>query len=65
MLQAEEGVWYADLYMNDCIKGKQYHNIVGGCQRLDVFDRKVRRRRSQPATFVDEDASGNGGVKGS
>lgn len=51
MLQAEEGVLYADLDMNDCIQGKQYHDLIGGYQRLDVFDlrsigREGSRRRS-------------------
>ncbi|KAL1883242.1 hypothetical protein Daus18300_000300 [Diaporthe australafricana] len=52
-LQNEEGVLYADLDLGDCIEGKQYHDVVGGYQRLDVFDLKVDRSRRGPATFVD------------
>jgi len=36
-LQNEEGIIYADLDLEDCIEGKQYHGVVGGYQRLDVF----------------------------
>lgn len=53
MLQAEEGILYADLDLEDCIEGKQYHDVVGGYQRLDVFDLKVDRSRRQPVTFTD------------
>lgn len=54
-LQEEEGVLYADLDLRDCIEGKQYHDVVGGYQRLDVFDLKVDRTRRGPATFVDSE----------
>ena len=53
MLQKEEGILYADLDIEKCIEGKQYHDVVGGYQRLDVFDLKVDRRRRDPATFLD------------
>ncbi len=54
-LQNEEGILYADLDLADCIEGKQYHDVVGGYQRLDVFDLKVDRRRRDPITFVDRE----------
>ena len=50
-LQDEEGILYAELDLEMCIEGKQYHGVVGGYQRLDVFDLKVDRSRRQPATF--------------
>lgn len=53
MLRAQEGILYADLDLENCIEGKQYHDVVGGYQRLDVFDLKVDRRRREPATFMD------------
>lgn len=53
-LQNEEGILYADLDMDDCIEGKQYHDVVGGYQRLDVFQLKVDRSRRDPAVFHDE-----------
>lgn len=51
-LQATEDILYADLDVGDCIEGKQYHDVVGGYQRLDVFELKVDRRRRSPATFT-------------
>ncbi|KZP15294.1 carbon-nitrogen hydrolase [Athelia psychrophila] len=53
MLQKEEGILYADLDMERCVEGKQYHDVVAGYQRLDVFDLKVDRRRREPATFLE------------
>lgn len=50
-LQNEEGVLYADMNLEDCIEGKQYHDVVGGYQRLDVFDLKIDRSRRKPVTF--------------
>lgn len=53
VLQHEEGILYADLDVSECVEGKQYHDVVGGYQRLDVFELKVNRSRREPATFVD------------
>ncbi|KAF2130189.1 carbon-nitrogen hydrolase [Dothidotthia symphoricarpi CBS 119687] len=50
-LQNEEGILYADIDFDECIEGKQYHDVVGGYQRLDVFDLKVDRSRRDPVTF--------------
>ncbi|KAH7083493.1 carbon-nitrogen hydrolase [Paraphoma chrysanthemicola] len=52
-LQGEEGILYADTDLSACIEGKQYHDVVGGYQRLDVFDLKVDRLRRNPVTFND------------
>jgi predicted amidohydrolase len=51
-LQDQEGILYADMDLDDCIEGKQYHDVVGGYQRLDVFDLKVDRSRKQPVRFI-------------
>ncbi|KAJ3536192.1 hypothetical protein NM208_g6826 [Fusarium decemcellulare] len=53
-LQKDEGILYADINVEDCIEGKQYHDVVGGYQRLDVFDLKVDRTRQYPVTFTEE-----------
>jgi len=53
-LQNEEGILYADMDLDACVEGKQYHDVVGGYQRLDVFDLKVDRSRKEPVRFVDE-----------
>ncbi|KAL1801506.1 hypothetical protein ACET3X_001848 [Alternaria dauci] len=50
-LQDQEGILYADMNLDDCIEGKQYHDVVGGYQRLDVFDLKVDRSRKDPVRF--------------
>lgn len=44
-IQGEEGVIYADLNLNQCVEPKQFHDVVGGYQRFDVFDLKVNTRR--------------------
>lgn len=51
LLQTEEDILYAELDLQKGIEGKQYHDIVGGYQRLDVFDLKVDRTRRKPVTF--------------
>lgn len=51
LLQKEEGILYVDVNLEDCIEGKQYHDLAGGYQRLDVFELKVNRRRREPASF--------------
>lgn len=52
-LQKEEDILYADMDLADCVEGKQYHDVVGGYQRLDVFELKVNRSRREPAIFFD------------
>ncbi|KAI1823783.1 carbon-nitrogen hydrolase [Xylaria intraflava] len=47
-LQHEEGILYADLNVEDCIEGKQYHDVAGSYQRLDVFDLTINRERKAP-----------------
>ncbi|TVY73584.1 Nitrilase [Lachnellula suecica] len=54
-LQVEEDILYAEMDLDKAIEGKQYHDVVGGYQRLDVFNLKVNRSRREPATFVDHD----------
>jgi hypothetical protein len=48
----KEGILYAELDLGQCVEGKLYHDVVGGYQRLDVFDLKVDRTRRKPATFL-------------
>ncbi|KAH9864071.1 hypothetical protein J1614_010004 [Plenodomus biglobosus] len=61
-LQEEEGILYADLNLGECVEGKQYHDVVGGYQRLDVFELKVDRSRREPVRFT-EDYGSNGAVE--
>ena len=37
LLQNEEGILFAELDLELCIEGKQYHDVVGGYQRLDIL----------------------------
>jgi len=53
-LQNEEGILYADLNLDDCVEGKQFHDVVGGYQRHDVFELKVNRTRQVPIRFSHE-----------
>ncbi|RAK88211.1 nitrilase [Aspergillus costaricaensis CBS 115574] len=52
-VQMEEAVLYADLDLELCVEGKQYHDVVGGYQRLDVSDLRVDRSRREPVGFTD------------
>lgn len=52
-LQKEEGILYADLNLADCVEGKQFHDVVGGYQRYDVFKLTVNRERQVPIRFLD------------
>jgi predicted amidohydrolase len=54
MLQGEEGILYADMDLEECVEGKQYHDVVGGYQRLDVFELRVDRARREPAFFIED-----------
>jgi nitrilase len=56
-LQAEEDILYAELDLDKAIEGKQYHDVVGGYQRLDIFDLKINRTRREPATFTERQRS--------
>ncbi|KAJ5585290.1 carbon-nitrogen hydrolase [Penicillium hispanicum] len=60
-LQHSEGVLYADLDLDHCFEGKQYHDVVGGYQRLDVFNLEVNRERRLPVRFTE--MQGNGGAR--
>jgi nitrilase len=51
MLREEEGVLFADLNLDVGVEGKQYHDLVGGYQRLDVFELNVDRKRREVVNF--------------
>lgn len=56
-LQNEEDILYADIELDRCVEGKQYHDVVGGYQRLDVFQLQVNRTRRDPVTFTEDSVS--------
>ncbi|KAJ9607347.1 hypothetical protein H2200_008420 [Cladophialophora chaetospira] len=49
----KEAILFANLDLNECIEGKQYHDVVGGYQRFDVFSLQVNRERHEPIQFRD------------
>ncbi|KEF57248.1 uncharacterized protein A1O9_05165 [Exophiala aquamarina CBS 119918] len=51
-----EGILYADMDMDATIEGKQYHDVVGSYQRLDIFDLKVNTTRRVPVKLFEGDA---------
>ncbi|KAF4120846.1 Carbon-nitrogen hydrolase [Geosmithia morbida] len=53
-LQNEQGVLYPDIELDRCIEGKQYHDVVGGYQRLDVLKLEVNRTRRNPVMFTED-----------
>lgn len=59
LLQNQEDILYADMDLDDCIEGKQYHDVVGGYQRLDVFQVKIDRTRREPVTFTTANSDTN------
>nr|WP_217694953.1 nitrilase-related carbon-nitrogen hydrolase [Deinococcus marmoris] len=52
-LQDEEGIVYAQINLDDCIVPKQFHDVVGGYNRFDVFQLQVNRAALEPAVFQD------------
>lgn len=63
-LQEEEDILYADMDFGGCVEGKQYHDVVGGYQRLDIFNLQVNRARREPAFFSDEFSLQTADLKG-
>lgn len=52
-LHRTEDILYADMELEWCIEGKQYHDVVGGYQRLDVFQLQVNRSLKDSAIFTE------------
>lgn len=51
MVADMDAILFADLDLNECVEGKQYHDVVGGYQRFDVFSLQVNRQRQSPIQF--------------
>jgi nitrilase len=56
MLREEEGVLFADLDLEagPLVEGKQFHDLLGGYQRFDVFKLNVDRRRKDGAVVFND-----------
>lgn len=59
-LRFQEGILYADLDMEATIEGKQFHDVAGSYQRLDVFDLKVDMTRRVPLKIVGDSSQSYG-----
>jgi nitrilase len=53
IVTGEEAILMTNMDLNECIEGKQYHDVVGGYQRFDVFSLHVNRHRHEPVLFRD------------
>lgn len=54
----QEGIAYANLDLGECVAPKQFHDVVGGYQRWDVFRFGVDRGRQGAGEVVFEDGKG-------
>lgn len=50
---ADEGILYADIDLAACVEPKQFHDVVGYYNRFDVFNLRIDRSRTPPATFTE------------
>ena len=57
MMQDEEGILYAEIDLSRCVEPKQFHDIVGGYNRFDIFTLTVNRTAQRPISFKPNDAT--------
>ncbi len=50
-LQNDEGILYADVDLSLGVELKQFHDVVGGYNRFDIFKLTVNRERLAPVAF--------------
>jgi nitrilase len=53
IVTGKEAILMTNMDLDECIEGKQYHDVVGGYQRFDVFSLHVNRHRHEPVLFRD------------
>ena len=51
LMQDEEGILYADIDLSRCVEPKQFHDVVGGYNRFDIFSLTVNRTAQRPISF--------------
>lgn len=51
IMQADEGLLYADVDLSACVEPKQLHDLVGGYNRFDIFQLTVDRTAQRPIRF--------------
>ena len=47
---------YAEIDLALCVEPKQFHDVVGGYNRFDIFKLTVNRERLQPIGFEQDGA---------
>lgn len=59
IMQAEEGMLYADIDLSSCVEPKQLHDLAGGYNRFDIFQLTVDRTAQRPIhfKFADDETS--------
>lgn len=50
-MQDEEEILYADIDLSRCVEPKQFHDVVGGYNRFDIFTLTVNRTAHRPISF--------------
>lgn len=50
-VRGKEGIAYADIDLSACVEPKQFHDVVGGYQRYDIFSLRVNRERQEPVVW--------------
>ena len=53
----EEGIVYADIDLEKCIKPKQMHDILGNYNRFDIFDLRVNTKKQEAISFEEKSES--------
>lgn len=51
IMQADEGLLYADVDLAACVEPKQLHDLAGGYNRFDIFQLTVDRTAQRPIRF--------------
>jgi len=51
VLQDNEDLLYCKIDISQCVIPKQYHDVVGGYQRFDIFNLTVNKASQSPITF--------------
>jgi len=59
VMKDSEGLLYADIDLSACVEPKQYHDVVGGYNRFDIFNLTVDRTAQRPVHF-----EARGGISG-
>lgn len=57
IMQADEGILYADIDLSLCVEPKQLHDLAGGYNRFDIFQLTVDRTAQRPIRFQTDHSS--------